>query len=239
MQQLDFTIRFAQENIPNVHEDIAVMIQQNTRGNDIHDAGQPTFVRSGELEYKDKPEARFFGGNEFRNFDTKSLKYQAEHIGRIAYQAPYYHIYLQTDEDRSARPYFTKPDLNGLWVVNRERSTGKHIEADYVFVHFQLDATSLDTLQEVHVAGEFNNWCAKPENKMSYLQPDNRYELTVLLKQGFYDYCYIQSGADKQLANAVALEGSFYETQNEYYIYVYLHDRHKGYDRLIGWVPVR
>jgi hypothetical protein len=34
-------------------------------------------------------------------------------------------------------------------------------------------------------------------------------------------------------------EGSYYETGNDYEIYVYLHDSRSQYDRLIGYLPLK
>ncbi len=39
--------------------------------------------------------------------------------------------------------------------------------------------------------------------------------------------------------NEEVFEGSFYETGNDYEIYVYLHDSRSQYDRLIGYLPLK
>jgi hypothetical protein len=40
------------------------------------------------------------------------------------------------------------------------------------------------------------------------------------------------------IINEYEMEGSFYETENDYAIFIYFHDRFKRYDRLVGWLPI-
>ena len=39
--------------------------------------------------------------------------------------------------------------------------------------------------------------------------------------------------------NGEVFEGSYYETGNDYEIYVYLHDSRGQYDRLVGYLPLK
>ena len=49
------------------------------------------------------------------------------------------------------------------------------------------------------------------------------YECTLLLKQGLYDYGYCSWTRKTGKTNDEVFEGSFYETGNDYEIFVYLH----------------
>jgi hypothetical protein len=74
---------------------------------------------------------------------------------------------------------------------------------------------------------------------MKYNADKYCFELTLLLKQGLYDYCFAETDAQSGNTNEYELEGSYYETENDYTIFIYLHDRHKGYDRLIGYLTLK
>ena len=66
---------------------------------------------------------------------------------------------------------------------------------------------------------------------MQYNPLTQRYEQAVLLKQGQYNYLYTNKKG-KPLAD---IEGNFYETRNEYQIFVYYHPFGARYDQLIGF----
>jgi len=57
------------------------------------------------------------------------MKYEAEHISRIDFQNPWYHVFLKPDEPRTYDPYFTQPELNGNYYVETENSQDRHTEA--------------------------------------------------------------------------------------------------------------
>ena len=70
-------------------------------------------------------------------------------------------------------------------------------------------------------------------NRMSYDDEHECYYLTALLKQGGYDYQY-WFVSKNQAATTQMSEGSHWETQNSYTIYVYYRPFGSRYDRLVG-----
>jgi hypothetical protein len=61
------------------------------------------------------------------------------------------------------------------------------------------------------------------------------YELTLLLKQGYYNYQYAYVPSGSTVADLTNIEGSFWETENDYHIFIYYRDMAGRYDRLIGY----
>ena len=88
---------------------------------------------------------------------------------------------------------------------------------------------------QVYVFGGLSDWQCLPANRMIWNFDLKRYEATVTLKQGFYDYqyVYVQSG-DSKIDNTL-IEGSHVETENEYNLFVYYHGFSSRYDKLIGY----
>ena len=62
------------------------------------------------------------------------------------------------------------------------------------------------------------------------------YESSVYLKQGYYNYLYALNDTSTGKVDVSYIEGTHYETQNEYYIYVYYREIGKTYDQLIGYI---
>ena len=68
---------------------------------------------------------------------------------------------------------------------------------------------------------------------MAYDEKNGAYQATLLLKQGWYDYHYGFESPNGW--NVVDLEGSYFQTENEYEILVYYRDMGSRYDELIGY----
>jgi hypothetical protein len=61
------------------------------------------------------------------------------------------------------------------------------------------------------------------------------YELTLLLKQGYYNYEYVYVPQGSLVADHTNIEGSFWETENDYQLFVYYSDFSARYTRLVGY----
>ena len=63
---------------------------------------------------------------------------------------------------------------------------------------------------------------------MAWNEGAKQYEASVYLKQGYYNYMYLQE-------NGNSPDGNFFETENEYIILVYHRPQGGRYDRLVGY----
>jgi hypothetical protein len=72
-------------------------------------------------------------------------------------------------------------------------------------------------------------------NKMIYNSGTKAYELTMLLKQGYYNYRYEFLKSRSYSGDPSLTEGYHYETENDYIILVYYHGIRTRYDRIIGY----
>ena len=77
------------------------------------------------------------------------------------------------------------------------------------------------------------NYQLSNENKMKYNNSDRIYETTIKFKQGFYNYSYATLDEEKNI-NLNEVDGSFYQTENEYTVIVYYKPFGETYDRVIG-----
>jgi hypothetical protein len=71
------------------------------------------------------------------------------------------------------------------------------------------------------------------ENKMEYNAEKAIYEKAIIIKQGFTNYQYVLANG-KQVDFEKAIDGNFYQTENNYFVFVYYRQGNDRYDRIIG-----
>ncbi len=153
------------------------------------------------------------------------------------FHRPYYHKTLMTDEIRSNKKYFSYKEMNGKYTVESQDPEVEYFdtECDYNFVHFSLPLESILLGGTVNVFGALTDWNANKSNEMTWNFNTSRYELTLLLKQGYYNFQYVYVPQGSKVADNKNLEGSFWETENDYQIFVYYQERTMRYNRLVGY----
>lgn len=231
-QVVQFRINTAGFPVVNPKKEVKVALIQNHFWPTTLYNIQPQFTIGTELVYKYDQETSFYGGNEFLNFDTKDLRSPTFAISSIEFKDLYHH-YLFTNDFRTNQPYTYFPDINGDFVVRTLQGEDVSREAEYSKVHFSLPYTNEIGLDKVYVVGKFNNYALEEENLMEF-NPDNaKMELSLPIKQGFYNYKYVVERADGTIEpNFVS--GNYHFTENNYLILVYYRDFGDIYDSIIG-----
>ncbi|MFI5203904.1 MAG: hypothetical protein ACHQF2_05355, partial [Flavobacteriales bacterium] len=82
----------------------------------------------------------------------------------------------------------------------------------------------------------FCGWTTKPELKMKYDDETGDYTAAVRLKQGYYNYMYVVSKDEKNIPDDVRMEGTHFDTENDYTIIVYYHDLKTNTDLAVGCI---
>jgi hypothetical protein len=80
----------------------------------------------------------------------------------------------------------------------------------------------------------FNNFVLSDENKMDYNPKTQLYEKALLIKQGFTNYSYTLTSNNLNVDNENAIDGNFFQTENNYLVLVYYRENNQRYDRVIG-----
>jgi len=103
-----------------------------------------------------------------------------------------------------------------------------------MFVHITLPTKQPYFDGQLYLGGEFNYNLLNDISRLKYDANSGMYYQTLLLKQGGYNYQYwfVPKGSTK--ASVEKVDGSYWETRNEYTIYVYHRAWGERYDRLIG-----
>lgn len=235
-QEIDFTIDYGEYPLQNPYADLKIVLQQNGRWDNCITNLKPLFMKAHELDYNYDTENVFNGGNEFRNFDTRSLRYTTPYVEKITQNAEttLYEVLLRNDENKSFQRYSIIDDINGKFLIKTYDGRNDQTECDYTYVTFRLKYPDPLANGNFYVFGELTHWSLDPKAKMVYDYNNNEYTCTLLLKQGYYNYQYLWAEDAKKAADETAIEGNHFETENDYFILVYLRDPFLRYDRLIG-----
>jgi len=236
-QQVDFKVNYSGLNVNDPYRDLSCNILQNGQWMNAKIDIKPDFVGNNELVYNSLSAKNIFpGGNEFRYFDIKSIRYQSEFIRKIDFVGSRYQVFLFPSENREFKPYFFWQDFNGKYYVAVQEGRNMDTDADYLYVYFTLPSKYEVKGGSMYVSGAFNNWSFNKENVMVYDPNSSQYQATLLLKQGWYNYQYIFVKDGENNFDPSFFEGNHYETENDYLILVYYRNPRERYDRLAGSV---
>jgi hypothetical protein len=236
-QQINFWVNYANVNLTNPQQQIKVVVRQNNRWDNAITDLEPTFIRAFDkrLEYNHfNLENTFDGGNEFRMFDTRSLRPQAWSVDSVFFGVNNDVAHLFQEKIRQGWAYNRQfEDINGKYAIELKYPSSPQIEADYVHVNFYLKSAN-EYQGNVYVFGALSDWQCKEAFKMEYLEDKQLYHAKILLKQGIYNYIYALEKPNK-LRDDRILEGSYRQTTNDYDILVYFRPFGARTDYLLGY----
>ena len=230
--EIDFTIKHPNLIVNDPFTDIEVVIQQNNNLNVLKDL-KPIYVKNNELIYDYNDENTFFGLNEYRNFSTESIRYFSEKVKNITIDSNNITVTLFEDLKKSFNNYSIEPDINGDFIIKSQKAWNSSNEAEYLKVIFSLKNELLEN-QDIYIVGKLNDSRLNKKFKLEYNYEKKKYSKSILLKQGYYNYHYQTHDTLKNIYSINDFEGSYYQTRNDYYIYVYHKEIGERYYKLIG-----
>lgn len=232
-QTVQFTINNSNFRINNPNEEIMPVILQNNNWQTAISGLKPQYYRGNQLLYQYAKETTYWAGNEFWKFDTKEIRSGNIDIGRVELGQDTYNSYLYTVEERIGQPYTLFPDINGNFLIRTLNGEFDNVEADYSWVHFSLSCLEDLRGKSVFVSGNFNNWALNNSNKLQYNKNTGLYEVSILLKQGFYNYQFVTIDEKGNFSNH-DIDGSHYQTENDYTVLVYYRPFGTRFTKVIG-----
>lgn len=234
-QNLDFSIKSASINFQSPLQNVKVALLQNGRFDTAIYNIKPQYTIGNDLIYKYNKETQFWGGNEYMYFENKDIRNAVNNVLRIT-AGEIYNTILYPNEARRGKPYTFYPDVNGNFQTRNINLsvTDPGLESDYTWVFFSLSAPAYYENKDIYIGGMFNNYAKTPEYKMDYNEKTAMYEKAVMIKQGFTNYQYIVADKNGNVDGEHAIDGNFYQTENDYTILVYYRENGERYDRVIG-----
>lgn len=231
---LEFSVKSTAITFQSPLSNVKVLLLQNGKLNSAITNIKPMFTIGNDLIYKYDTETQFWAGNEFRYFENKDIRAATNNVAKIDSQGGVYNAYLYKDEARAKEPYTFNPDYNGNFVINNLNVATSEIEADYAWVYFTLSAPSFYEKKDIYVNGMFNNYAMNAESKMEYNAEKAVFEKAIMIKQGFTNYQYVVADKSGKIDNANAIDGNFFQTEDNYFALIYYKENNQRYDRIIG-----
>jgi Domain of unknown function (DUF5103) len=238
LQQLDFEVDMAGYPVKDMLSEIKVVVRQNNRTDNQISNLQPTSFTDSKLSFLNNKDLIFEGGNEYHRFDASSVYVGGGGIDFIRMVRPNYHAYLLPNKIQTAKTYTQDYDVNGKYVINAQRASDVDVEADYMYVHFSIPTKNPFFDGLIYLGGEFNFNQIDESVKMNYSFENEAYTKELLLKQGGYNYQYWFKQKKINQLSVERVDGSYWQTNNEYSIYVYQRPWGERYDKLIGFKTI-
>jgi hypothetical protein len=231
-QTVEFIVNHPSLRINNPSQEIHVVLLKNENWNEKITDLQPTFFKQNQLQYTYANKTNFWGGSEYLNFDSKFIRNKSLNVVQIEMKDIFHHYlypYTYAENER----YRYNPDINGQFVIRTLDASNPNTEADYAMIHFTLLADEPFAEKEVYVYGAFDNFEIEKKNKLFYNFESKSYQGKILLKQGFYNYTFATVDK-KNTVDTNQINGTFFQTENEYTVLVYYKPFGALYDRVVG-----
>ncbi|HEX5003531.1 MAG TPA: type IX secretion system plug protein domain-containing protein [Bacteroidia bacterium] len=235
--EIDFAIHYPAIKVANPFEDVKVVLRQNNRWDNAIFGLKPLFLKDNLLEYDYEEGNIFKAGNEFRNFDATSLRLQSIYVKNIVEADNGFTVVLMPEISRAFDRYVFENDIDGNRLIRNQHVNNSDIEAEYVSVKFTLKHELLAN-GNFYVFGALSDWRTSKEFMMNYNPDENAYEALLYLKQGYYNYEYVFVADGKHVCDDTLVEGSHYETENNYSILVYYRPLGGRYDKLVNYTKM-
>lgn len=231
---IEFSIKSSVINFQSPLQNIKVLLMQNGQFDNAITNIKPMFTIGNDLVYKYDKETQFWAGNEFLFFENKNIQAANNSIAYVDSGGGLYNCHLYLNNSRAKNPYTFWPDINGNFLVNSLNRENPEIESDYAWIYFSLSAPAFFEKKNIYISGMFNNYALSDENKMDYNEKKGIYEKAIMIKQGFTNYTYVIADNKGKIDQENAIDGNFYQTENNYSAIVYYRENNQRYDRVIG-----
>ena len=237
LQQINTSVNYSNLEVIDPQAQIKVVIRQNQRWDNAKVLSKPTFLNQNSKLLRYEPfegESTFRAGNEFRFIDLRFIRATGVNVASVKVEETLVTAEARVDLPRPGGAYAQYLDLNGFYVVQTNDRPGgdPEVESEYVYTTFYLnDAPG----KNIKLMGALSQWGKAPEATMVYDPKKRLYATSLLLKQGWYDYQFAYANGDGSY-DFESLEGSHFQTENEYEVMVYYRGLGSRYDQLVGYV---
>lgn len=240
LQQINTVVNYSNLDAVDPSTQFKVVIRQNQRWDNSKFLSKPTFLNQSSKIMRFEPfegESTFKAGNEFRFIDLRFIRATGVNVGSVKVEETIILAEALLDNPRPGGAYSQYLDLNGQYLVlTNDRPGGNpEVESEYLYTTFFLKA---DPGQSIRMLGSLTGWGKLPESKLVYDSKLNLYTTSLLLKQGWYDYQYVEEVSVGNFESD-SFEGSHFQTENEYEVLVYYRGLGSRYDQLVGYAFIQ
>ncbi len=240
-QKVQFTVNVGKLNIFNPQQQLKVVVLQNYRWDNAKTNLQPLFMRGNMYEYNGEQDCLFPAGKEYRWADLRSFRFLSERIAGVDRSTQPVTINLIPDVQRTAERLMMYQDVDGFFQISTTDANNPWWQGDYGNVNFTFSTLNQQPFadKDVYILGELTGNRLSDSNKMVFNAGKGRYEKSLFLKQGFYNYIYVtRDKSGRGNAETYLTEGDYWETENDYTVLVYYRSLSGRHDELVGVTTV-
>ena len=230
-QELKVNVNYDDIRIMRPQQELFLTVMQNGNTNSAYSNVKGTFTRNNTLFFDDFDALTFPALKEFRSCDVRTLKYRSEFVHSINQEDGVTYVLMDLGRKRANKHYYTEPDANGGYIIENKDFADGEVSSEYVQAIFTLE-TEGELEEDVYIVGAFTDWQVREQFRMEYDHSRGLYEKTLHLKQGFYDYMFATEDQNGML-NLDIIEGSWFETENDYQLIIYYREMGGEYDRVL------
>jgi hypothetical protein len=231
-QEIKMTVSYKNFKINQPRIELYATVLQNGNWNSAKTNLTATYERGESIIFDQYDYISFPALKEFRNFDIRPLGYTTEFVTSIDQDETETTVLIDLNKKRTTRNFVHELDANGFFIIDNDRYPDPHVSSEYCKVIFNLQsAYKYD--EELYIIGAFSDWQAKEEYRLEYDALKNLYLGQAYFKQGYYDYMFALQN-ENGLLDVEAVEGSWFETENDYQILIYFREFGSFYDRIIS-----
>lgn len=237
-QEVDVSVNIAQLSLINIPATTQLVIRQNGRWDNAKYLKPMSFNKQTINYNYDDGSNCFVAGNEFRWADIRSLRMQSDRVRNFVRDSELVITNLLPDPVRMFDSYRNLEEANGKFFVRNTDGSEPEVDADYTWVNFFLPFEAPIVHGNLFIFGALSNWGFEDEFKVTYDYTSKGYRARILLKQGIYNYSYILLPKNSSTGDMKYIEGSHFETENDYMILFYSRQYTEVFDELIGIAQV-
>lgn len=236
-QEMSLKVEHVGIYLPNPSTDVKVAVLQNGRWDNAITKISPTFIKEEEISYDFQGQIIFPGFREFRPLDIRSFMHRGPQVAKLEQNRDNFQLYLFPDIPRTHAPYLFTNDLNGKFIIASHDNPAANERGEYGHIRFHLESEKLAD-SDVYVVGGFSDFQPYTRYKMTYDEEKEVYSSDCLLKNGFYDYMYWAVNRENGKIDQLAIEGSVFESENDYLFLVYYRKYGSRYDQVVAYSKV-
>ncbi len=235
-QQVGFTVNYDQYEVFMPQTEFLAVIRQNQRWDNAKYNLQALYFDEGnkilDFRYFDD-KINFPGWNEFRNFGIRNIRFEDANVQKLDLENQ--SVTVIPALNRSIKTYVNYIDLNGNYIIENNLGS-KELSSDYFKTTISFRHEKMEN--DFYLSGQLTNYAYDDSSRFEFDTLSNMYRKEIFLKQGFYDYL-ISYESGNQESQPWIMEGSFFQTQNDYEIIIYHKAIGGRFERIVGYINRR
>lgn len=229
---------------------LEVKTMQNHNWSTLSEGYTPIRYQSDAFLFNNAEYPSFPSLQEYRQCDTRALEFNGINLLEVETTFDSIFALLQLAEPKRKNLGMSEFDLNGRFFIDRRDDSdfentlseepvievdyelGDRLMSEYAWTIFSINAEWLQAHIPVYVIGGFSDYKLYPEYGLNYDAERNIFIGAALMKQGRYDYHFVQI-EDGNL-DYTATERSDEQSSQDYRTFVYYRDFGDEYDRVLN-----